>query len=74
MVGRTREFASLRRPSIACSTITPATCSQCSVSPEWASERLIAAFVDALDGRAMILSGRCLPYGEGIAFIRSQKP
>jgi tetratricopeptide (TPR) repeat protein len=30
--------------------------------------RLMAAFVEGLAGRATILRGRCLPYGEGITF------
>jgi class 3 adenylate cyclase/tetratricopeptide (TPR) repeat protein len=30
--------------------------------------RLIAEFAAALNGRATILTGRCLPYGEGITF------
>ena len=30
--------------------------------------RLIHEFVDRLDGRARVLRGRCLPYGEGITF------
>jgi DNA-binding SARP family transcriptional activator len=30
--------------------------------------RLVQEFVDGLQGRALVASGRCLPYGEGITF------
>ncbi len=30
--------------------------------------RLVQEFVDGLEGRALVASGRCLPYGEGITF------
>ncbi len=68
MVGRTREFASLQQAfdrvleEHSCHLFTVFGLAGVGKS------RLIAAFVDALDDRATILSGRCLPYGEGIAF------
>ncbi len=37
-------------------------------SPGIGKSRLVHEFVSSLAGRATVLSGRCLPYGEGITF------
>ena len=68
MVGRSRELAALQQAfdrvlqENACHLFTV-------FGPAGVGKsRLMAAFVDLLGDRAIVLRGRCLPYGEGITF------
>ena len=68
MVGRERELALLRGAFDR--TVSDQACQLFTVLGVGGvgKSRLMAAFVDELGGRATVLRGRCLPYGEGITF------
>jgi class 3 adenylate cyclase/tetratricopeptide (TPR) repeat protein len=68
IVGRGRELALLR--NVFDRTVTDQACQLFTVLGVGGvgKSRLLAAFVDEIGGRATILRGRCLPYGEGITF------
>ncbi len=68
MVGRERELALLR--SAFQRTVSDQACQLFTVLGVGGvgKSRLMAAFVDELGDRAIVLRGRCLPYGEGITF------
>ena len=68
MVGRERELALLR--SAFERTVNDQACQLFTVLGVGGvgKSRLMAAFIEGLGGRATVLRGRCLPYGEGITF------
>jgi class 3 adenylate cyclase/tetratricopeptide (TPR) repeat protein len=69
MVGRERELSLLR--DVFDRTVTDEACQLFTVLGVGGvgKSRLMAAFTDELAGRARILRGRCLPYGEGITYF-----
>ena len=68
MVGRARELSLLRGAFDR--TATDQSCQLLTVLgvAGVGKSRLMAAFVEELGDRAIVLRGRCLPYGEGITF------
>ena len=68
LVGRREELATLRAASRRPSPSGAAGSSRCSGRRGSASRALPASSTSALAGEATVLSGRCLPYGEGITY------
>ena len=68
LVGRARELRRLRDAFEAAEARS--TCELFTVlgAAGVGKSRLVGEFISSLDGRARILTGRCLPYGEGITF------
>ncbi|MGZ5293826.1 MAG: ATP-binding protein [Actinomycetota bacterium] len=68
MVGREREFARLRQTFEA--AIADRSCQLFTIlgTPGVGKSRLVEEFLGSL-GKATVLRGRCLPYGEGITFF-----
>jgi class 3 adenylate cyclase/tetratricopeptide (TPR) repeat protein len=68
MVGRRRQLAQLRQGLDA--VVEDRTCQLVTVfgSAGVGKSRLVEEFLSGLDGGATVLTGRCLPYGEGITY------
>jgi class 3 adenylate cyclase/tetratricopeptide (TPR) repeat protein len=68
LIGRTNELAALEASFAA--TVTGRSCRLVTVlgAAGVGKSRLLAEFAASLTGRARILTGRCLPYGEGITY------
>ena len=68
MVGRERQLAQLGQSFAA--AVEDSSCQLFTVlgSAGVGKSRLVEEFLSSLDGRALVLRGRCLPYGEGITY------
>ncbi|MGA9161573.1 MAG: adenylate/guanylate cyclase domain-containing protein, partial [Actinomycetota bacterium] len=68
MVGRRRQLAQLRQAFDA--VVEDRTCALVTVfgSAGVGKSRLVEEFLSGLDGGVTVLTGRCLPYGEGITY------
>ena len=68
MMGRERQLAQLSQSFAA--AVEDASCQLFTVlgSAGVGKSRLVEEFLSSLDGSALVLRGRCLPYGEGITY------